>query len=127
MLFGVDRVNVVYRLKFLTCLKKAITGYYMESFNYNSFVARNFRWFVVFFAYASIVLNALQVGLASADGQKNALFNRFGWIASILVMAMLVGGIAFVVLALLIVVLENAVFACVMLKRALRHTRTMSV
>ena len=122
-----DRVNLVYRLKFWRDPPKAILGYYMESLDYSAFLMRNFRWLFVFFAYASIVLNALQVGLATTEGQQHDLFNRFAWVAAIWVMAMLALGIASVFGALLIMVLENALFAVAMLKRAIQYTHKGSV
>ena len=118
---------MVYRLNCWHDLKRAIPGYYVESVDYNTFLARNFRWVFVLFAYASIVLNALQVGLTTAEGQQNSFFNRFGWVSAILVMAMLAAGIVSAVAAVLIVVLENATFALKMLKKAFPHTRKIPV
>ena len=77
--------------------------------------------------YSALVLHALQVGLATSDGNQNEIFYQSGCIAAIMVRAMLAAGIAVIFVVLLVVVLENAAFTLAMLRRALRHHPTTSV
>jgi hypothetical protein len=59
------RLNMIYRLNPAFRLRFAVRGYLTKYHTYHSFFKKNFAWLLVVFAYSSIVLNAMQVGLGS--------------------------------------------------------------
>jgi uncharacterized membrane protein len=67
------RLNTIYRL-FLFSGRSLVSGYMPSSTWYKSFFARNFAWLLAVFAYFTVVLSALQVGLATNTLQKYDAF-----------------------------------------------------
>jgi len=70
------RLNLIYRF----CLGQWINGYHLLHTNFNSFFGRNFAWPLILFAYLTVVLNAMQVVLASGrqNGQTEGAFFGLG-------------------------------------------------
>ncbi len=67
------RLNKIYRLLVLSP-KHLVYGYMSASTWYKSFFSRNFAWLLAVFAYLTIILSALQVGLATSFLQGNETF-----------------------------------------------------
>jgi hypothetical protein len=67
------RLNKIYRL-LLISPKNLVYGYMSASTWYKSFFSRNFAWLLAVFAYLSIILSALQVGLATTSLQGSESF-----------------------------------------------------
>jgi hypothetical protein len=61
-----SRLNWIYRLSPHTCSTTTLIRGYAYGYNrYSTFVKRNFAWLLVAFVYITIVLTAMQVGLAT--------------------------------------------------------------
>jgi hypothetical protein len=72
-----SRVNWVYRLSSATRgWNTLIRGYRFGYNHYSSFLYENFAWIVAAFAYLTITLTAMQVGLATNQLQGSKSFNR---------------------------------------------------
>ena len=107
------RVNLIYRL----CRNTRNFGTFVRGYSYGyhtyaSFITRNFAWVLTVIVYITIVLTAMQVGLATTELQTSKLFNRASYGFTIFsIMAPL--GILFVLfvvlLSLIIFNLEYAV------------------
>jgi hypothetical protein len=94
-----DRLNWIYRI----AAQHPIRGYYYSYHQYSVFFRHNFAWLIVIFAYVTIVLTAMQLGLVTDHLAKDDRFQNisFGFaVFSIVVPAIAVGVIAilFVVL-----------------------------
>lgn len=71
------RVNLIYRLCRKTRSSKTfVRGYFYGYHTYSSFVEQNFAWGLTVIIYITIVLTAMQVGLATTELRTSALFNR---------------------------------------------------
>ena len=72
-----SRLNTIYRLMPPThSLKNLIRGYRAGSTWYNAFFGRHFKWILAVFAVLSVLLSALQVGLATSMLQNNGDFQQ---------------------------------------------------
>ncbi|KAH6852689.1 hypothetical protein B0T12DRAFT_415758 [Alternaria alternata] len=72
-----SRLNAIYRVAPPTySLRNLIRGYKTGSTWYNAFFERHFRWMLGAFAIFSVLLSALQVGLATSVLQGNQPFQR---------------------------------------------------
>jgi uncharacterized membrane protein len=102
-----SRLNWIYRLSANTRSPTNLVRGYMYGYNrYSTFVQRNFAWLLVVSVYITIVLTAMQVGLATTrlnkdDGFQNASygFTIFSIVAPlvgiIIIMLVLSGLVAF--------------------------------
>jgi hypothetical protein len=82
------RLNTIYRLvPPAHSLRNLIRGYRAGSTWYNAFFGRHFKWTLAMFAVLSVLLSALQVGLATSVLQNNHDFQRvsYGLTVSVLV------------------------------------------
>jgi hypothetical protein len=72
-----SRLNAIYRFFPPTySFRNLVGGYQCRSTWYQAFFDRHFKWMLAVFAMLSIVLSALQVGLATTTLQENGLFQR---------------------------------------------------
>ena len=69
-----NRLNMIYRLAPALRFRYFIRGYYFGYNRYDVFFRRNFAWLIVVFACLTIVLTAMQVGLATSDLSKDHKF-----------------------------------------------------
>lgn len=61
------RINLIYRFSPQTISLNSLFRAYMNHYDrYTPFFERNFRWILIVFIYVSIILNAMQVGLATS-------------------------------------------------------------
>lgn len=70
-----SRINWIYRLDSRFRFRHFCRGYHSSSQTFQSFLNRNFGWLLVVFVYFTILLTALQVGLATNQLRDNAPFN----------------------------------------------------
>ena len=71
------RVNLIYRLCSETRnFKTFVRGYFYSYHTYASFIEQNFAWVLTVIVYITIVLTAMQVGLATTELQSSKSFNR---------------------------------------------------
>lgn len=69
------RLNAVYRLLNLS-LHHCVRGYMSSSTWYQAFFARNFAWLLAVFAFVTVMLSAMQVGLGTAKLQNSEAFQE---------------------------------------------------
>ena len=97
-----DRLNLIYRWCSVTSdLTTFVRGYNYGYTSYSSFVQKNTAWFLVVIIYVTIVLTAMQVGLATHQLQDNRAFNRASYGFTVLsILAPLILLVAMVVITL---------------------------
>ncbi len=103
-----NRLNQIYRYSpaILFSLDHTfIRGYFYRYHNYSAFFERNFSWLIVVFAYVSIVLSAMQVGLASTQLNSNPAFQHaaYGFTVFAIIVPVAVVGIIIAVFTLLFI------------------------
>lgn len=89
-----NRLNMIYRLAPALRFRHFIRGYYFGYNRYDVFFRRNFAWLIVVFAYLTIVLTTMQVGLATNNLSKDNRFQvaSYGFaVFSIMVPVVMVG------------------------------------
>lgn len=89
-----NRLNMIYRLAPALRFRHFIRGYYYGYNRYDVFFRRNFAWLIVVFAYLSIVLTAMQVGLATSILSEDYRFQAASYgfaVFSIMVPVVMVG------------------------------------
>ncbi len=72
------RLNLIYRLG-----KGRIRGYLNNSTTYSTFVRDNLSSLITLFAYITIVLSAMQVGLATHHLQDNGVFHQVSYVFAV--------------------------------------------
>jgi len=78
-------LNRIYKLQLSTfSLSKAVNGFMRRSILSGRFVSRNVTCLLALFAFFSLMLSAFQVGLGTADLQKNKTFNKVAVIFSLI-------------------------------------------
>jgi hypothetical protein len=70
-----SRINWIYKLDTRFRFRHFCRGYHHSSQTYRSFLNRNFGWLLVVFVYFTILLTAMQVGLATNQLKNNSPFN----------------------------------------------------
>ncbi|KAK5997652.1 hypothetical protein PT974_00007 [Cladobotryum mycophilum] len=71
------RLNLIYRFCTNTFkFKTLIRGYEYDYHQYSTYFERNFKWVLTAIVYISVVLAAMQVGLATTELKDNARFSR---------------------------------------------------
>ena len=70
------RLNWIYRLYGRRQDRSLVRGYVYNYRTYSSFFVRNFGWIFVIFIYATIVLAAVQFGLATKRLQQSRRFQN---------------------------------------------------
>lgn len=93
------RLNWIYRFGFTQInFRNLRRGYFQGPDWYTQFLRENFGWLIAVFAYVTIVLSALQVGLATRFLTENSHFQKLSYgltILALAVPAMVVGIIFF--------------------------------
>lgn len=98
-----NRLNWIYRISLRDDPKEFIKGYMHKYNRYSVFLERNFAWIIGSFVYVTIVLTAMQVGLATERLGKNERFQSASY--GFTVFAITASIIALGVLAILLLVL----------------------
>lgn len=112
------RVNMIYRLAFGTPGRSLMRGYYYGYNEYSRFFSHNLQFLVTVFAYATIVLTAMQVGLALQDDDgaqghsivnigSDGTFRKVACWSTVLSLGAIALIIAYMVLTLLVLFLDN--------------------
>ncbi|KAL9487916.1 hypothetical protein ACSS6W_000193 [Trichoderma asperelloides] len=71
------RLNLIYRLcKNTSNFYRLIRGYEYGYHQYSTYFERNFKWVLTAIVYITVVLAAMQVGLATTELNGNAMFSR---------------------------------------------------
>lgn len=106
------RINWIYRFcsrtrNFTTLMR----GYNYGYTTYGSFFERNTAWIVSAIVYITVVLTAMQVGLATKELQDNATFSSVSYGFSVFAVVAPIGGLALVLVLLLILIPFNLKYA----------------
>ena len=90
------RLNWIYRFYGRRQDRSLIRGYVYNDRTYSSVFVRNFAWIFVVFIYATIVLTAMQVGLATERLQSNGRFQdaSYGFAVFSIVVPLIITGTA---------------------------------
>ena len=118
-----DRLNQIYRFSPATLFSEdhaVMRGYFYRYHQCSSFFEQNFSWLIVVFAYVTIVLSAMQVGLASTRLGSSPAFQHAAYgfaVFAIVVPVTLVG----VVMGLFILLFASNILAT--LRNWKRHTK----
>lgn len=99
-----DRLNMIYRFTHLHHRHHFVSGYMYRYDQYSVFFGRNFGWILLVFVYISVILSALQVGLASQNLQDNKRFQQvaYGFTAFSLLSFIVIVGVAVIVFLYLV-------------------------
>ena len=85
-----------------------IRGYYYPYHNYSTFFEKNFSWLIIVFAYVSIVLSAMQVGLASTQLSSNPAFQHAAYGFTVFAIVVPVALVAIIIAVFTLLVISNA-------------------
>jgi hypothetical protein len=115
------RLNMIYRLALLD----PIRGYFYRYHHYSTLLRNNFAWLIVTFAYVSIILTAMQVGLATERLQRDERFQRasFGLAVLSIVVPAISAGAVFILFLVLSADNIIATIKCVRSERGERKKR----
>lgn len=106
------RINWIYRFygqpRTMTTL---LRGYNYGYTTYGSFFERNTAWIITATVYITVVLTAMQVGLATKELQNSAAFDSVAYGFTIFSLVAPIGGVAIVLIWILFLVFFNFTFA----------------
>ncbi|CAG8948700.1 hypothetical protein HYFRA_00001821 [Hymenoscyphus fraxineus] len=90
------RLNFIHRLVHLSEPHEIVRGYMYQYTSYSYFFGRNFKWVLLVFVYLSIILTAMQVGLATDQLQLDERFQNatFGFVVFSIVAPVAIVGIS---------------------------------
>ena len=118
-----DRLNQIYRFSPAILFSRdhtLIRGYHYRYHNYSSFFEQNFSWLIVVFAYVSIVLSAMQVGLASPQLDSSPAFQHAAYGFAVFAIVVPVTLVAIIVALFIFLLTSNAL---VTLKHWTKYTK----
>ena len=102
------RVNLIYRLCCKTRnFKTFVRGYFYSYHTYASFIEQNFAWVLTVIVYITIVLTAMQVGLATTELSSSKSFNRASYGFTVFSIMAPWGILLALLLVLLILIIYN--------------------
>lgn len=106
------RINWIYRFvgqpRSLTTL---LRGYNYGYTTYGSFFERNTAWIITATVYITVVLTAMQVGLATKELQNSAAFDSVAYGFTVFSLVAPIGGVAIVLIWILFLVFFNMTYA----------------
>ncbi|MCJ1366682.1 hypothetical protein MMC16_005812 [Acarospora aff. strigata] len=100
-----NRLNAIYRLTHMFEPDHFVRGYMYDYNHYAVFFDRNFRWVLLIFIYMTVILTAMQVGLATEQLQHDQMFQQASYgftVFSIVLPVVTVGGAASMFLCLFV-------------------------
>ncbi|RDW73478.1 hypothetical protein BP6252_07385 [Coleophoma cylindrospora] len=74
-----NRLNLIYRMTHILEQEHFMRGYMYGYNRYSVFFERNFGWVLLLFLFLTMILTAMQVGLATAELQQNEIFNQVSY------------------------------------------------
>ena len=106
-----SRLNWIYRCSFLSMdFRNLRRGYFQGPDWYSQFLGNNFGWLIVLFAYITIVLSAMQVGLQTQTLTENTHFQdaSYGFTVFTIAMPAIIAAMVMVSSALLVYINVSA-------------------
>ncbi|MCJ1458472.1 hypothetical protein MMC28_008845 [Mycoblastus sanguinarius] len=90
-----NRLNIIYRFRGHNNEGAIMRGYLWGHHTYATWFNRNFAWIVVLFVYITIILTAMQVGLATTRLQPSKSFQdaSYGFAVFSILLPLIVGGL----------------------------------
>lgn len=123
-----NRLNWIYRIFSLKDNPKGfIMGYKYEYNRYSVFVQHNFAWIIVAFVYITIVLTAMQVGLATDRLGKNERFQNASYGFTVFAILAPIALLGFLAVVLAVLVFFNLREALKLKKKKPNRTPTFSL
>ena len=118
-----NRLNIIYRLHPVFALQHSVRGYFTGYSSYRIFFQNNFAWLLVIFAYFSIILSAMQVGLGNTLLRDDMSFQRMCYGITLLSIAVPIFALGLIItLSLFIFLINLTATLCFSLKqRRERH------
>src|SRR5271156_6172758 len=104
-----NRINWIYRLAPRFMFHQIIRGYHFNYQKYSGIFERNFAWLIVVFAYVTIVLMAMQLGLATSELKDDDRFNRASFGFTVLSILVPVTAVGIMLLMLIVFFIYNLV------------------
>jgi hypothetical protein len=102
------RLNQIYRLCSQSLsITNLIRGYEHGYHEYSTYISRNFAWLLIAIIYITVVLTAMQVGLATTQLKDSNQFNRASYGFTVFSILAPLAGIAAVAIIVLGLVLFN--------------------
>lgn len=102
-----NRLNWIYRFSCRADPKELIRGYMHKYNRYSVFLERNFAWIIGAFVYITIVLTAMQVGLATERLGKNERFQSASYGFSVFAITAPIIGLGVLAMLLVILIIFN--------------------
>lgn len=118
-----DRLNQIYRFSPAILFSQdhaLIRGYFYRYHKYSSFFEQNFSWLIVMFAYVTIVLSAMQVGLALSRLSSSPAFQHAAYGFAVFAIVVPVTSVG-VVITLFMLLFTSNILAT--LRNWRRHTK----
>lgn len=107
-----NRINTIYRwCSRTTSFSTMIRGYHYGYKTYGSFFDRNTAWIVGTIVYITVVLTAMQVGLATKQLQEDSGFNQASYGFAVLAIVGPLGSLLAIGLVIVVLVLFNLSYA----------------
>jgi hypothetical protein len=79
----IRKLNLIYRLVPDLYFRYLSSGYHFGNYQFDAFFRRNFSWLLVAFAYTTVILTAMQLGLATNNLRDSNAFNWASYIFSV--------------------------------------------
>jgi hypothetical protein len=108
-----SRLNKIYRFVPLWWYRHLIRGYHSGYHRYNSFFSRNFAPLIVAFAYITVVLTAMQVGLAVDPLKDDSRFINTSYGFSVFSLVLIAAVIGIAVLLAVLLFLYNLIYTVI--------------
>ncbi|KAI1869863.1 uncharacterized protein JN550_005453 [Neoarthrinium moseri] len=93
-----SRLNTLYRFTTPISARKLVIGFMSTSNRRKIFFKQHFGWFLAAFAYISVILSAMQVGLGTDALQNSAQFQNVSYGVSLSAIYVVIISIAFIVI-----------------------------
>lgn len=122
-----NRLNLIYRLHFFSPGVQAslIRGYYFPYDTYSSFFSPTVGFTFVVFAFVTIVLTAMQVGLGTTYLQQSEAFQRASWGFTVAAIFVALAPLAYMPLMYLVLAVDNLV-ATVLFRTSRRQSQAVT-
>jgi hypothetical protein len=111
------RLNMIYRLAPRFYFKYFVQGYFNVYNEYGTFFSRNFAWLVTVFAYVTIIIIAMTLGLTTERLNGDQRFQNASYGFAVLSIIVPVAAVGVMIIMFLILFLNNFIVTRVLLKK----------
>jgi len=121
----IERVKTLYRLYLISKGHFYLPGYKYMYFRYRSFFRRNFGWLFTMFAFVTVMLTAMQTGLATRALGENQAFQNAAYGLTVFSLFLPLMGGTITLMGLIWFLAKNSVFWAVAIQRQRRKLRSL--